>query len=208
MSHISVDLIKLYKAYFGGHYRIDPGYYNPNYEEYFNQTAHGISILKEGALEGKTIFFPLRLWLNDSQYLDVDCATIRITTKKAIIKTPVARRIGTVKEQYAAGDYVFTINGLLIEKHKTFPDVQVYMLKYLYERKERIELRHAFAEIFFINSDKSDEETFERTPVIIESLEFPERVGMDLKHVPFTLVCETDFSETLIYDEQGNKQVN
>jgi len=208
MSHISVDLLNLYKTYFGGNFEIDTRFYNRN-NDANDATKFGIRVAEElsgsghEGRYGKYIFLPVELWESDSLSIKFKCATLKMSSKKTIIKTPVARRIGTVKEQYAVGDYVFTINGVLINPRRSYPDDQIETLKYLYESESRIEIRNAFAEIFLTNLSTQLEK--DRCPVVIESLEFPEKKGGDIWHVPFSLVCETDFAETLIFSEDSLK---
>lgn len=193
MSHISVDLLNLYQTYFGKPYTINP----ENYNSWANdRTTHlGIPLSKQNSV-GREIFLPVRLWLNTAENIEIDCCTIRVTSKKTIIRTAVSERVGTIKEQFNVGDYVFNIKGVLIGVNRSFPDQQIRFLKDLYESKQKVELHNALTEIFL--TELSEEN---RCPVAIESLEFPEREGGSIWHKPFSLVCETDFADTLIYTE-------
>jgi len=211
MSHISVDMLNLYKTYFGSNYEIDTRFYNRN-NDANDSTAFGIRVAEEipdSGHEGKFgryIFLPIELWESENLSIKFKCATIRMSNKKTIIKTPVARRVGTVKEQYSIGDYVFTINGVLINPRRAYPDDQIDILKQLYESNSRIEIRNAFAEIFLMNYAAQSEK--DRCPVVIESLEFPEKKGGDIWHIPFSMVCETDFAETLIFSNNSRNAGN
>jgi len=208
MSHISVDLLDLYKTYFGGSYEITDArgenWDNTTRERRFNQrTTLGTSISKKG-LHGTTVFFPIRIVIDNDLNINLDCATIQVTNKKTIIKTPVARRVGTVKEQYAIGDYVFTIKGVLIgSSHGMYPDDLVLTLRQIYESRSVVNLENVISDLFIANGSS---ESIERCPVVIESLEFHEKKG-DVRHVPFTLLCETDFAETLIFSKEIERQM-
>jgi len=209
MSHISVDLLNLYKTYFGGNYEIADAWRGENWDntnrkrKYNQRTIFGTSIAKEGVY-GVTVFFPIKIVVNENLSIDIDCATIKVTNKKTIIKTPVARRIGTVKEQYAIGDYVFTINGVLIGSSRgMYPDDLVFTLREIYESRSVVNLENVISDLFIANGSN---ESTERCPVVIESLEFHEKKG-DARHAPFTIVCETDFAETLIFSEEIERQM-
>jgi len=209
MSHISVNLLNLHKTYFGGNFEIADAWHGDDWDNINRrrknnqQTTLGTSIAKEHFF-GRTIFFPIKLVADRNLSIEFVCATIKVTNKKTIIKTPLSRRIGTVKEQYAIGDYVFTINGVLISNsHGIYPDDLVYRLRKIYESRNVISLENVIADIFIANGNL---ESPERNPVVIESLEFHEKKG-DVRHVPFTLVCETDFAETLIFSEEFERQM-
>ena len=207
MSHISVDLKELHKTYFGQKFHID----EKDSRKFFDETkttSFGVSYTKllagggEHEYLNRYIFLPITIKESDDLFIEFKCATMRVTNKKTIIKTPVARRFGTVKEQYSTGDYIFTINGVLIGENRKFPDDQIYKLKKIYESHSKIELECALSDLFVANIlelDKVDE----RCPVVIESLDFPEIKGQSTWHVPFSMVCETDFAETLIYSKEN-----
>ena len=182
MSHIAVDLINLYQRFFGKPYTVPE-----NWEliEADRRTINGIPIsIRTSA--GIEVFLPISLWVSKDLFIRVDCATIRVTSKKTIIKTALSERKGTVKRQFNTGDYVFNIKGVLIGDKRQFPDDQIRMLKEIYESDQPVFLFNAFAEIFMPNCR-----------VVVENYEFPEVEGKSLQHRPFTLTCESDFIQTL-----------
>ena len=189
MSHISTDLIEVYNTYFQKPYRIgvdwqDLGSDNRIFED--DATSQGISVRKLTDT-GVEVYLPIELTDNLGNKLIVDCATVRVTFKNTIIRTAVSERKGTVKEQFNSGDYVFNIKGVLIGKNRKMPDVDIVMLKEFATNQSPIYLNNAFTELFMTGENR----------IAIESLEFPEQEGKHIRMRPFTMVCETDFIDTL-----------
>ena len=197
MSHISIDIRNLYSTYFGKPYKVSEQNSSPEFispymvpEQWQDFTAdrrtlnnQPISIRKSTGVE---VFLPVELWVSDRLNLTIECATIRVTNKKTIVRTAVSERRGTIKEQFNVGDYIFNIKGVLIGEHNRLPDEKISTLKEIYENDQPVFLRNAFAELFMPN-----------TRIAIESLEFPEVIGKSIAHRPFTMVCESDFVNTL-----------
>ena len=185
MSHISTDLLQVYNTYFQKPYRIGEDWINSQsangeVKEDFTKQGIRISSTDMSGYLGQEIFLPVRLYVSDDLMIEIPCCTIRVTSKKTIIKTEVSERRGTIKEQFNVGDYVFTIKGVLID--------QIRKLKDIYESIVPPFLLNAFAEIFMPGFPN----------ISIESLEFPEQEGKHIRFRPFVLVCETDFIDTLI----------
>jgi hypothetical protein len=192
MSHISTDLIEVYNTYFQKPYHIGDANrglssmlpYRVGDKEATNDEINGIKI-KE-MINGREVFLPITL-RNDKYNLKIACATIRVTSKKTIIRTAVSERAGTIKEQFQIGDYVFNIKGVLISETRGFPTAEMWRMKALYESTSPVYLDNALAEIFMPGENR----------IAIESLEFPEQEGKHIRMRPFTMVCETDFIDTL-----------
>ena len=178
---IAVDLKNIYKNYFGKDFSVGEK------QEPEHTTSLGTPIKEQ--LLGREVFLPITFKCNGKE-LKIPCATIRVQGKKNIIKTVVAERKGTVKEQFSIGDYEFTIKGVLIGKGENLPDKDMLLLRDLFESTKPVELHNAIAEMFL---DKSEY-------VCIESLEFPEVEGKTLRHRPFTLTCESDYVDSLTID--------
>jgi hypothetical protein len=140
---------------------------------------NGIPISEK--INGIEVFLPIKL-KNDKHLLVIPCATIRVTNKKTIIRTAVSERAGTVKEQFQVGDYVFTIKGVLISEYRGFPTQEIQKLKELFESKTTVYLDNAYAEQFMPRENR----------IAIESLDFPEQEGKNIRMRPFVMVCETD----------------
>ena len=192
MSHISIDLLNVYNTYFQKPYSIgktenavivEPYQIAKRDTELSNQ-INGIDIKEK--INGVEVFLPVTL-RNDLQTLKIACATIRVTNKKTIIRTAVSERIGTIKEQFQVGDYMFTIKGVLISETRGFPTNEVQKLKSLFESRKSVYLDNAYAEQFMPGENR----------IAIESLEFPEQEGKLIRFRPFTLVCETDYVDSL-----------
>ena len=191
---ITVDLLTVYNTYFQPNYKVvksDTAVDIPPFgviaqKPDIKQTVFGGDISYKNAV-GQTIFLPVELWVDGQTNLKIDCCTLRITSKKTIIRTAVSERKGTVKEEFNIGDYIFTITGVLIGWDRQFPSDQIVMLRTIYEADKPVELRNALGELFLEKSIR----------VAVESLEFPDHAGKALYHKPFTMVCESDFVDTL-----------
>ena len=194
MAHITTDIYSLYVTYFQPPYSIAKYKPTPEVIDYkpISQknnspvTTMGLSISQTNAM-GIEIFMPVTLWVSDKMNIQIDCCTIRATSKKTIIRTPISERLGEVKEQFNVDDYQFTIKGVLIGSNRGFPDHDILMLKNIFESQKPVELRNAKAELLMQKTNR----------VAIESLEFPEVEGKTQRHCPFQLVCESDYIDTL-----------
>lgn len=200
MSWINRDILQLYNNYFQEPYKIGwkdesvkAGGYYPQFENENSkpktETEQGIDVRYNNHL-GIEVYLPVELTdgFENGNTLKIDCATVRVTSKNTIIKTEVSERIGTVKEQFNCGDYVFTIKGVLISKDRGIPSTEIWQLKELAKNNTPVYLNNAYSEIFVVGTNR----------VVIESLEFPEQEGKHIRFRPFVMVCETDFIDTLI----------
>lgn len=193
MAHLLVNIEGIYNTYFQPPYKVNDKREAVVVEEYgkieqkqnTNKTIKGIELSK--FVGGREVFLPVQFWKSHQLFLEILCCTIRITSKKTIIRTPVSERIGTVKEQFNVGDYIFTIKGVLIGDKRTFPDEKILQLKELYETTDSVELHNALTELFMSGSRR----------VAISDLDFPEVQGGSKHHRPFVLTCESDFVDTL-----------
>lgn len=193
---ISVNLIEVYKEQFGEPFRLSnlgmnlPGNKYQAIPEKVPQakTQAGLDLTIKNNF-GKDIFAPLQFYKNSENYLQISCATVRVSSKKTIVKTAVSERNGTVKEQFNVGDYQFTIKGVLIGTNNQFPEEKISKLREIYETVETVELYNAFTELFMNKESRK---------ISIESLDFPDVKGSSLKTRPFVMVCESDFIDTLI----------
>lgn len=193
MAHLLVNIQGIYNTYFQPPYKVNDNRESVVVEEYgkieqkqnSNKTIKGIELSK--FVGGREVFLPVQFWKSHQLFLEILCCTIRITSKKTIIRTPVSERTGTVKEQFNVGDYIFTIKGVLIGEKRNFPDEKILQLKELYETTDSVELHNALTELFMTGSRR----------IAIESLEFPEVQGGSKHHRPFVLTCESDFVDTL-----------
>lgn len=195
MSHISTDILQIYNTYFQKPYSVGKTENAVIVEPYQvaskstdpNKQINGIDITEK--INGVEVFLPITL-RSDTDILKIACATIRVTNKKTIIRTAVSERIGTIKEQFQVGDYVFTIKGVLISETRGFPTYEVQKLKSLFESRTSVYLDNAYVEQFMPGENR----------IAIESLEFPEQEGKHIRFRPFVLVCETDYVESLEVD--------
>jgi hypothetical protein len=192
MSHISTDILNVYNTYFQKPYYVGKSENTVATEPYklvqqnakMSNQINGIDITEK--INGVEVFLPITLRSN-TDMLKIACATIRVTNKKTIIRTAVSERMGTIKEQFQVGDYVFTIKGVLISETRGFPTQEVQKLKALFESRTSVYLDNAYAEQFMPGENR----------IAIESLEFPEQEGKHIRFRPFVLVCETDYVDTL-----------
>lgn len=194
MAHLITNLENIYTTYFQPPYKVNDNRESLIPEEYGRieqkptneKTIKGIELSKK--VEGVEVFLPVQFWKSQQLYLEILCCTIRVTTKKTIIRTAVSERVGTIKEQFNVGDYIFTIKGVLIGDKRTFPDEKILKLKDIYETTDSVKLYNAMTELFMSGSRR----------IAIESLEFPEVQGGSKHHRPFVLTCESDFVDSLI----------
>jgi hypothetical protein len=194
MAHLITNIENIYTTYFQPPYKVNDNRKPLIPEEYGRieqkpaneKTIKGIELSKK--VEGVEVFLPVQFWKSQQLYLEILCCTIRVTTKKTIIRTAVSERVGTIKEQFNVGDYIFTIKGVLIGDKRTFPDEKILKLKDIYETTDSVELYNAMTELFMSGSRR----------IAIESLEFPEVQGGSKYHRPFVLTCESDFVDSLI----------
>lgn len=194
MAHLITNLENIYTTYFQPPYKVTdnrealiPEEYGKIEQKPTNEkTIKGIELSKK--VEGVEVFLPVQFWKSQQLYLEILCCTIRVTSKKTIVRTAVSERVGTIKEQFNVGDYIFTIKGVLIGDKRTFPDEKILKLKDIYETTDSVELYNAMTELFMSGSRR----------IAIESLEFPEVQGGSKHHRPFVLTCESDFVDSLI----------
>ncbi len=179
---VIVNIRDLYKTYF------QQPYFIPKRKEGIKVVGgEAMSIVaNEPDIYGHEIFLPVKLKFAGSEQ-EFKCATIRVTGKKSIVKTAVAQRKGTVKEQFSVGDYEFTIKGVLIGEGNNFPEEKMKFLVDCYESDQPVELYNAVSD-FVLQKN---------TRVSVESIEFPEVEGKSIRHRPFVMVCESDFVDTL-----------
>ncbi len=192
MSSVSTDILQVYNTYFQKPYHVGKSdttvvvapYQLAKKDTELSNRINGIDIKEK--INGVEVFLPVTL-KNDLHTLKIACATIRVTNKKTIIRTAVSERIGTIKEQFQVGDYVFTIKGVLISETREFPTLEVQKLKALFESRTSVYLENAYAEQFMPGENR----------IVIESMEFPELEGKHIRFRPFVLVCETDYVDSL-----------
>lgn len=195
MINFAFDLIDVYKTYFQPPYTINNTQQPAEVIEYGsiptkkwnNKTVLGSDLSYKSELLGREVFLPVELYVSEDLRLKLDCCSIRVSCKKTIIRTALSERKGTVKEQWNIDDYKFTFKGVLIGATGTFPDDQMLKLKQIFESDKPVELRNAIAELFLDKSNK----------IAIEDLDYPEKTGGSLRHVPFTFNGESDFIDSL-----------
>ena len=177
MAHLVTDLEDLYNTYFQQPYCV-------NIERLQEETVFSGKF--KGDYNGVEVFLPVTL-RGDGKELHIPCATIRATSRKTIVRPPVAERLGPVKEAYQAGDWEFTIKGVLIAGNGFFPDEEIRDLLRMYKVAGQVELENAMSDLFLDDTRL----------VCLTSLEFPEVEGQNNRHRPFVLSAESDYVATL-----------
>lgn len=220
MSHISIDLQRLYNKYFGKPYLIKNAPPAANEGEGYRlsaeanlekslTTAKGSTVKTE--FEGKTVWLPVTFCDLDAlkeedgtrtfgfDRLLLPYCTIAITGKKTIVRTPLAQRRGTVKEMYSVDDYEIDIKGFVINKERIFPEEEINVLKHIFESRQSIGLDNALSNIFL-----TDESVFSKTNtscrIAVTSIDFPETTGESVWIRPFSMKCESDSVFDLIQE--------
>ena len=212
MSHIAIDLQRLYNKYFGQPYLIkntppaagEGDGYRVSMDARLEKTistAKGSSVKTE--FEGKPVWLPVTLCDLDAlkqengtrtfgfERLLLPYCTIAITGKKTIVRTPLSQRRGTVKELYSVEDYEIDIKGFVINKERNFPEEEITILKHIFESRQSIGLDNALTNIFL-----TDESVFSKTNTscraAVVSLDFPQTSGESVWIRPFSMKCESD----------------
>lgn len=184
MANIVTNILDLYKTYFQ-----KPFYIEPKVEVNLSTSRFDASY-KEN-LKGVDVFLPIHL-SNKDYKIDIACATVRVQGEKTIVRTAVSERNGTVKEMFNIGDYKFSIKGLLIasDRSKVMPDDDMFTLRQLFESTSPVELKNALTDLFMD----------ENRNIVINSLEFPDVEGKELRIRPFVMECETDSVTNLVQE--------
>ena len=181
MLQVVTNLEEIYNTYFQGPYSVPQ-----KVEPVWNSTRFD-SALKE-TLQGRDVFLPITLSAGEISVF-CPCATIRVQGSKTVVRTAVSERVGTVKEMFQVGDYVFTIKGVLIApRGKAFPDDDIYNLRQLFESTNHVLLKNSLSDMFLDTTRY----------VCITDLEFPEVQGKSLRMRPFQVTCESDYINSLI----------
>ena len=180
MANIITSIEEAYNTYFGG------GYVVPEpLQRQRKNTLLGTPISAE--LLGREVLLPVTLWVDDTYFIDIACATVRVSTQRTVIRTPIAERAGTVKELYGQDDWRFTIKGVLIDRWGNLPEEKIMLLKRIFEMRRPVELRNAYTDLFLEDSKR----------VALLSLEFPEIEGKSLRMRSFVLQAESDYITNL-----------
>lgn len=196
---IAVDLYNVYKTYFREPYTVNnspvvaslPDYGTLPPKVKAGTTFKGESLTAASPdIYGREIFLPVEFWKNNQLFLTINCCTVRVSSKKTIIRTMVSERMGEVQEQFNIGNYIFNIKGVLIGENRQFPDEKIKKLRELYETTDEVEIYNALTGLFM---DKSYR-------VTVDEPEWQEVEGSDIYHRPFSLRCETDFVDSLIVE--------
>ncbi|BAV09397.1 hypothetical protein SAMN05421788_101833 [Filimonas lacunae] len=200
MSSLIYDLEKLYKQTFGTKPEIvkrwTPDITNES-QLWLNEMNQKPARDASGAelrlqYEGVEIWLPTKFWslpsdMGDKGTLLLPYTVVKIKCKKTIVKTPLAERRGTIKEQYSTEDYAISLKGFVIDKKRVWPYNELTELKRLFELNRAVNMSNALTNIFIGDNDR----------VVIESFELPEVQG-GRNHVrPFTMELESDTVFTL-----------
>lgn len=145
-----------------------------------NPIATISKLLKGGGdILGRPYFLPIRI---DGQWLP-NAPTMSIQCQKRIISTLVAGKAGTVKELISTDDYKLQIRGFAINfESNDYPYDDVEKIKDLWLQDKALEIYSDLTTMFEINN------------VVIESLSFPELVGMqNVQPFELSLISDDDF---------------
>jgi len=147
--------------------------------------------------KGQEIWLPIKFFELDTKVFGVSellipYASISISSSKTIIKTPLAERRGSVREQYNIDDYKINIKGFIVGYDKSgiypmWPEDEIMVLKKLYELNEAIKLDNALTNVFIGDDHR----------VVIEHIDFPTVEGGKKNYRPFTMSLESDSVFTL-----------
>lgn len=153
--------------------------------------------------QGVEIWLPVYLEdlpkeVGENGLLYLPYSVVRVSGKNNIISTPMAERIGSVKEKYNTDDYKVVIKGFFIDKaQRLWPESDLIALKKIHEIGRAFKITNALTDLFlsFTGLDGT-----EHKRVVIKSFDLPEVQG-GRKHVrPFVMELESDTVFTLIVE--------
>lgn len=151
--------------------------------------------------QGVEIWLPV--WLEDlpaevgdNGKLFLPYSVVRVSGKNNIISTPMAERIGSVKELYNTDDYKVVVKGFFIDKdQRLWPESDLVALKKIHEIGRAFKITNALTDLFLTHNSLP---AIEQKRVVIKSFDLPEVQG-GRKHVrPFVMELESDCVFTLI----------
>lgn len=108
-----------------------------------------------------------------------------------IVKTPVTKRRGTIKEFISARDYIFSLNGSLIsDSQYGFPIAELQAFLQLFEEEENISVSSVLFSQY--NVDK----------VVLESASIPQSSAKYVNAIPFSIRLASDTDYQLVIEEE------
>ncbi len=164
-----------------------------------NTEGYGSDMLTKDS-KGVEIWLPIYLEdlpqeVGDNGKLFLPYCVVRIGGSNTIISTPLAERIGSVKEQYNTDDYKINIKGFFIDKERRlWPESDLEALKKIHELGKAFKITNALTDIFLSHDSLP---AIEQKRVVITKFDLPEVQGGG-KHIrPFTMTLESDCVFTL-----------
>lgn len=202
------DVAKLFQETFGRKPYVVPGISDTSVESNdYRLTGQGSNAEKEftakGSLlkeqyNGVEILLPVRFFDGQNLIAYMPFVVLKISGTENIQRTPLAERIGTVKELFNSDDYKIDIKGFLIGKDRKWPEEEIETLRKLKESKKAITIDNALTNIFLSNSALPPDE---QRSVVITGFDM-EAVTGGKEHVrPFTMSLESDCVFTLELEE-------
>jgi hypothetical protein len=160
-------------------------------------TAKG-SLVKE-QYNGVEIMLPVRFYDGPNLIAYMPFVVLSISGGKTIIRTPLAERSGTVKEQFNDDDYKIVIKGFLIGQDRKFPEAEIDVLRVLKETKKAVTIDNALTNIFLLYSGLPPED---QKRVVVTGFDMPDVTG-GREHVrPFSMTLESDTVFTLELEKE------
>jgi hypothetical protein len=155
------------------------------------------SLIKE-QYRGVEIMLPIKFFDGKELLMYLPYCVIGLEGSKTIIETPLAERVGSVKEQFNIDDYVFNVKGFLIGEDRKFPEEQLDKLRELFETKKAVRIDNALTNIFLSNKNL---EGLEQSRVVLYRFSLQEVQG-GREHVrPFVMMFKSDTVFTLELEE-------
>ncbi len=137
-----------------------------------------------------TYFDELPEEIGNNGRLFLPYGVVRVTGSSNIIRTPLAERIGTVKELYSIDDYKITFKGFFIDKENNlFPQSDIEALKKIHELGRAFKMYNPVTNIFLEHEGLIE---LEQNRVVITSFELPEVEGGRNRVRPFVMQLESD----------------
>ena len=181
MGLIAVDIINLYKQYFGDSYAVGEVLVDWG-------SSHGVEWNRK--YNGVEVMMPITLKDAEGEVF-LPCATISCSRKNTIIRTAVSERAGTIHEQFAVGDWIIQIKGVVIGTRGDFPEETLCRLLKMADNHDTVEIACPLTDLLLQGCSK----------IIVESIDIPAIEGRNIRHLPFTLACESDFVDSLIIEK-------
>lgn len=119
---------------------------------------------------------------NETARLEIVGAKIDLTSENTIVKTPLVKIAGTVKEFIQSSDYQIFITGDLVRDSKAYPIEALYRLKNILRTADMIQISNVKCQAFDIDQ------------VVLVSAKFPDNKYVNVQAFSLQFLSDFDYS--------------